>query len=387
VGELTERIAILLEDVFSRVAVVGEISNLRRPGSGHVYLTLKDRDASLGAVMWRSTAARIRFDPEDGLEVVARGRLAVYAPQGKYQLVVDSIRPRGVGALDLAFQQLRTRLAEEGLFDPDRKKPLPFLPRRIGLVTSPTGAAVRDMVRVIRRRFPPARILVIPVRVQGEGAAEEIAAALDSLGRDPRGCDVLVVGRGGGSLEDLWCFNEEVTARAIVRCPIPVVSAVGHETDVSIADLVADRRAATPTEAGEIVVPRLDRLRGDVAEGARRLRRAVRDELRAARLLLAQQGRRLSRSSPRRLLEQRRQRLDELAERTTRAVWDGLERRRERLAAVAGRLEAVNPLRVLARGYSLTKRAGERTCLLDAADLAVGDEIETRLARGGSGRA
>jgi exodeoxyribonuclease VII large subunit len=382
VGELTARIAATLEDGFPRVAVVGEISNLRRPASGHLYLTLKDRDASLGAVIWRSAARRIRFEPEDGQEVVARGRIAVYAPQGKYQIVIDGLQPVGVGALELAFQQLRQRLAEEGLFEPERKRPLPFLPERIALVTSPSGAAVRDMLSVIRRRFPPARVLVVPVPVQGEGAAESIAAALEELGADPRGCDVVIVGRGGGSLEDLWAFNEEVLARAIAACPIPVISAVGHETDVSISDLVADRRALTPTEAGEIVVPEVDRLLDDLDGRAGRLVRAISAEVGGARERVAVLGRRLAAHRPRRVLEERAQRLDEWLERMTRATTDGIDRRRERADALAGRLEAVSPLRVLDRGYSLTRRAGETACLRDAGEVRTGDVLETRLAKG-----
>jgi exodeoxyribonuclease VII large subunit len=313
---------------------------------------------------------------------VARGRIGVYAPRGNYQLIVDALKPRGVGALELAFQQLRRRLEEEGLFDVERKRPLPFLPRRIALVTSPTGAAVRDMVNVIRRRFPPARILLVPVRVQGEGAAEEIAEALRDLGEDPRGSEVVIVGRGGGSLEDLWAFNEEIVARAIAACPIPIVSAVGHEIDVSISDLVADRRALTPSEAGEIVVPRREQLQTDLGARAARLRRAVRVTLGAARDRLRESGRRLAARRPRRLLEERSQRLDEVLSRLGRATSDVLAVRRERLEARAGRLEAMSPLRVLGRGYSLTRRAGESACLRDAREVSPGDELATRLARG-----
>jgi exodeoxyribonuclease VII large subunit len=382
VSELTARISGLLEDAFAGVQVAGEVSKVTYASSGHVYLTLKDAGARIDAVIWRSRAARLRFRIESGEEFVVRGRLSVYAPRGNYQLVIDSLKPLGVGALELAFRQLQERLAAEGLFEADRKRPLPFLPNRIALVTSPTGAAVRDMVRVIERRYPPARILLVPVRVQGEAAAGEIAAALESLGEDPRGCDVVIVGRGGGSLEDLWAFNEEVVARAIAACPIPVVSAVGHEIDVSISDLVADRRALTPSEAGEIVVPRLDRLVEDLHGRAARLARGMATALQDAGARVVDLTRRLAAQRPRRMLEERAQRLDELLMRLTRGAGEGLARRRERLESLAGRLESVSPLRVLARGYSLTRRAGDPACLRDAAAVEPGDEVETILARG-----
>jgi exodeoxyribonuclease VII large subunit len=382
VSELTARISGLLEDAFEGIQVVGEVSKVTYAASGHVYLALKDAGARIDAVVWRSKAARLRFRIESGAEFVARGRLSVYAPRGNYQLVIDSLKPRGVGALELAFRQLQEKLAAEGLFEADRKRPLPFLPRRIALVTSPTGAAIRDIMSVIERRFPAARMLLLPVRVQGDAAAGEIAAALESLGADSRGCDVVIVGRGGGSLEDLWAFNEEVVARAIADCPIPVVSAVGHEIDVSISDLVADRRALTPTEAGEIVVPRLDRIRDDLTGRMARIERAVRMALEATGLRIAELARRLAAHRPRRMLEERTQRLDELLLRLSRAAGEGLARRSERLAGMAGRLEGVSPLRVLGRGYSLTRIEGETACLRDTAALALGAEVETILARG-----
>ena len=382
ISELTARISGLLEDAFEGVQVVGEVSKVTYATSGHVYLTLKDAGARIDAVVWRSKATRLRFRIESGAEFVARGRLSVYAPRGNYQLVIDSLKPRGVGALELAFRQLQEKLAAEGLFEADRKRPLPFLPSRIALVTSPTGAAIQDIMSVIERRFPSARMLLLPVRVQGDAAAGEIAAALESLGEDSRGCDVVIVGRGGGSLEDLWAFNEEVVARAIAACPIPVVSAVGHEIDVSISDLVADRRALTPTEAGEIVVPRLDRIAEGLDGRLVRLRRAVESELQGAGLRIADLARRLSAHRPRRMLEERIQRLDELLLRLTRATRDGFVLRGERLTGLAGRLEGVSPLRVLGRGYSLTRIAGETTCLRDAESLVPGAEVETILARG-----
>jgi exodeoxyribonuclease VII large subunit len=259
--------------------VLGEIGDLSRPHSGHLYFALKDASSELRCVMWRSTAARLRFAPEPGMEVIATGGLEVYTPRGTYQLIVRKLEPRGVGALEVAFRQLRERLEREGLFDPRRKKPLPKVPQRVAVVTSPTGAAIRDILQTLARRFPAAETLVAPVRVQGEGAAEEIAAAVRRLNQNAAalgGIDVAIVGRGGGSLEDLWAFNEEVVARAIAASHIPIVSAVGHEVDVSISDLVADVRAATPTAAAELIAPRMvDLLEWRDRQASRALRAAA----------------------------------------------------------------------------------------------------------------
>ena len=255
VGELTLRVKNLLESEFAEVWVAGEIADLARPRSGHCYLTLKDEQAQLPAVIWRSTAARLRFDLYDGLEVLCHGSLTVYPPHGRYQLVIQEIHPKGIGALELALRQLHARLAAEGLFAPERKRPLPRFARRIAVVTSPTGAALRDFLEVLRRRWRGADVLVIPVRVQGEGTAEEIAAAIGLANRFAEPVDCLVVTRGGGSLEDLWAFNEEIVVRAIHASRVPVVSAIGHEIDVTLSDLVADVRALTPSEAAELVGP------------------------------------------------------------------------------------------------------------------------------------
>ncbi len=265
--------------------VVGEIGNLSRPGSGHIYLTLKDASAELRCVVWRSTAARLRFEPEIGMEVIATGGLEVYAQRGSYQLIARKLEPRGVGALEVAFRQLKERLERDGLFESSRKKPLPRIPQRVALVTSPTGAAIRDMLHTFARRFPVVDILVFPVRVQGKGAANEIATAIRTLNRQANalgGIDLLIVGRGGGSLEDLWAFNEEVVARAISASRIPVVSAVGHEVDVSISDLVADLRAPTPTAAAELVTPTLDELLESLGRQIMRVQSHTRHVLRLA---------------------------------------------------------------------------------------------------------
>ena len=381
VSEVTRLIKDTLETAFPSVWVVGEISNLRRPRSGHLYFTLKDERAQLRAVIWRGVAQKLRFEPADGLAVVARGAITVYRPRGEYQLVVHRLEPRGIGALELAFQQLKEKLAREGLFDPARKKPLPPFPTHVAVVTSPTGAAIRDIITVIRRRFPALRVSLYPVRVQGEGAAQEIAHAIAELNR-MGGFDLMIVGRGGGSLEDLWAFNEEVVARAIAASRIPVVSAVGHEVDVTISDLVADRRALTPTEAAELITPRLDEVLAEL-EGLRgRLAQALRRRLTEAEGRLREVGARLR---PARLLEVvrlREQYLDELAAREARAVARLAERARERLLRAGVRLQSLSPLAVLSRGYSVTRDLATGGVLTAAAGVALGTCIETILARG-----
>jgi exodeoxyribonuclease VII large subunit len=358
VSELTGRIKAALEGGFAEVALRAEVSNVSRPRSGHVYLVLKDDGAQLRAVLWRRDAQKLVFDLVDGLAVRAWGRLSVYAPRGEYQLTIQRIEPEGIGALELAFRQTVARLAAEGLFDPSRKRPLPRFPRRIVVVTSPTGAAVRDVLQVLGRRWRAADVLIAPTRVQGPGAAEEVAAAI-ALANRVAGADLIIVARGGGSLEDLWAFNEEVVARAIVGSALPVVSAIGHEVDLTIADLAADRRALTPSEAGEIVAP-----------DAREVRQAL-DHLRD----------RLARAGRARV-EQARDRLDVLAECADRAIRRDLDGRRHRLARAAAALEALSPLAVLARGYSLTLRDGGATPIRTAAEVRPGDLIHTRLASG-----
>src|SRR5262245_7181914 len=261
VSELTGQIKGVLEECFPVVWVSGEISNLSRPQSGHFYLTLKDDGAQIRAVMWRTAARAARFELHDGLEVICQGYLDVYPPRGGYQLVIQRMEPKGLGALERALRLLRERLAAEGLFDPARKRPLPRFPRRIALVTSPTGAAIRDFLEVLRRRWSAVHVLIVPVRVQGDGAAQEIAAGIELVNRLADPIDVVGVGRGGGSMKDLWAFNEEIVVRAIFASRIPVVSAVGHEIDVTLADLVADVRALTPSEAAERVVPAADEVR------------------------------------------------------------------------------------------------------------------------------
>jgi exodeoxyribonuclease VII large subunit len=381
VGEVTRQIKDALEGDFPEVLVMGELSNLSRASSGHVYLTLKDDEAQLRAVLWRNVAQRLKFELRDGLEVIAAGPIEVYAARGTYQLVIRDLLPRGMGPLELAFRQLQEKLAREGLFDPARKRPLPRFPRRIALVTSPTGAAVRDLLQVLTRRWKATDLVIVPVPVQGEGAAAKIAAALRRIGSIPN-VDLVITGRGGGSLEDLWPFNEEVVARAIADCPVPVISAVGHEIDVTIADLVADRRALTPSEAGELAVPNGEELAAWLADCRERLRAGLtrKAELAGTRLEAIAQRRGLSR--PFDLIDDRTQRLDEVEQRLRQAMQTRLTAAESRLALGARALSALSPLAVLARGYSVTTDAATGRVLQSAQDASPNQLLETRLASG-----
>jgi exodeoxyribonuclease VII large subunit len=382
VSELTEQIKDLLEGAFPQVWVTGEISNCARPRSGHCYLTLKDEQSQLPAVIWRPTMARLRFELHDGLEVICRGNLGVYPPQGKYQLIVQEIQPKGIGALELALRQLREKLAKEGLFDPARKRPLPRFVRKIAVVTSPSGAAIRDFLEVLRRRWRGTDVLIVPVRVQGEGAAEEIAAAIDQVNQLRAPIDCLVVTRGGGSLEDLWAFNEEIVCRAIHRSRIPVVSAIGHEIDVTLSDLVADVRALTPSEAAERVAPSAEEIAAQLAHYGRRLLGTLRARQASARASLeALAGRRIFRR-PYERVQLAARRLDELQAAADRAAGNRVLRARETIASLAARLESLSPLAVLGRGYSLTHRTEGGPAIRDARELSVGDLLLTRFARG-----
>jgi exodeoxyribonuclease VII large subunit len=382
VYELTVQIKDLLENSFPAAWVSGEISNLSRPQSGHCYLTLKDERAQIRAAIWRNVAARVEFELADGLEVICRGHLDVYAPRGSYQLIVEQIEPKGMGALELALRQLREKLAREGLFDPARKRPLPRLVRRVGLVTSPTGAAIHDFLQVLGRRWRGADVLVLPTRVQGEGAAEEIAAAIATANRLPLAIDCLVVARGGGSLEDLWAFNEEVVVRAIFASRIPVISAIGHEIDVTLSDLVADVRALTPSEAAELVAPAADELLARLRQLENRAAAAMRFRLASGRARLETIARHRVFRRPRQQIEDLSRRLDELEAAAARAMRSRLERAGRQLDAAGAQLESLSPLAVLGRGYSLTQRTADGRWIRDAAELAVGQQITTRFARG-----
>jgi exodeoxyribonuclease VII large subunit len=382
VWQLTAQIKDLLEASFGGVWVTGEISNLARPQSGHCYLTLKDDQAQIHCAMWRSIASRVRFDLHDGLEVVCRGRIDVYGPRGTYQLIIESMEPKGIGALELALRQLREKLAGEGLFDPSRKRPLPPFVRRIAVVTSPTGAAIHDFLQVLGRRWRGADVIVVPTRVQGEGAAAEIAAAIALANRLPLAVDCLVVTRGGGSLEDLWAFNEEPVVRAIHASRIPVISAIGHEIDVTLADLVADVRALTPSEAAELVAPAAEDLLARFRQTAKRLAAALRWRLSAARARLDAVSADRAFRRPRARIEDLAMQVDELEVRANRALRQRMLLARSQVQQQSARLESLSPLGVLSRGYSLTQRAADGRIVRDAAELKPGDEILTRFGKG-----
>jgi exodeoxyribonuclease VII large subunit len=425
VSELTDKLRAVIEETFPMIWVEGEISNFKVYGSGHAYFTLKDANAQIRAVLFRNRGRRIRFEPGDGLHVLAMGSIEIYPQRGEYQLVVELLEPRGLGALQLAFDQLKARLAAEGLFDTGRKRALPRFPRKIGIVTSPSGAAIRDMLRVIGRRFGELHIVLAPCRVQGEGAADEIAQGvrdLNALGD----VDVIIVGRGGGSLEDLWAFNEEAVARAIVASKVPVISAVGHEVDVTIADFVADLRAPTPSAAAELVVREKQALVETVADLRHRLHRSIGRRLERERqrtdalttrrvltdparplralhrhvddararlhhgmhALLSRAAHRFERAtaglrsaSPRARLTRDRHRHERVEARLRLELDRAMDAGRHRLRVAASRLDSLSPLAVLARGYSLT-RTPSGDIVRRATQVRAGDAVEVLLHEG-----
>jgi exodeoxyribonuclease VII large subunit len=426
VTELTVRVRDLLESEFFEVWVEGELSNCRVWNTGHLYFTLKDGATQIRGVIFKSALRYLKFKPADGLRVVARGRVSVYEPKGEYQLVCEHLEPHGLGALQLAFDQLKKRLQAEGLFDAGRKRPLPSLPRKIGIVTSLDGAAIRDIIKVLRRRYANAELVIRPARVQGEGAALEIARGIKAIGR-VRGVDVVIVGRGGGSIEDLWAFNEEIVARAIALSPVPVISAVGHESDVTIADFVADLRAPTPSAAAELVVSakddfcsRIDRLEGQLRAAAHRrvqtlsrrvhaigsrpafagypgrlamkgrhaaelshaLARSARGAVAARYRRLQILQRQLDTFGVDRRLATVRSRLVAADVRLTTAITRRRHRADLQLRNYAGRLDTLSPLAVLGRGYAVAWNADKTSVLRDAAAVAAGQTVHVTLARG-----
>ena len=379
VGDLLAGLRELLEERVGRVWVVGEISNLHRAGSGHVYFTLKDDAGQLRAALFRSAARRLAFEPEDGLEVLVYGDLSIYEARGDLQLIVRQLEPRGEGALRLAFEQLRRRLQAEGLFDPERKRELPPAPRRIGVVASPTSAALRDVLQVTGRRCPALPILIAPTRVQGAGAEQEIVAAFEALAA--RGeLDVILLVRGGGSLEDLQAFTTAAGARASAPAPVPVVCGVGHEVDVSIADLTADLRAPTPSAAAELVAPDRQVLRRTLERDWRRLRQAVVWVLERCGARLARERDAVTMLAPSARLAAQRTRLRALARALSRAARVRLARERAGLGQRVARLQTLSPLAVLARGYALVRRARDGAIVRTAAQLEVGERLAVRVA-------
>jgi exodeoxyribonuclease VII large subunit len=424
VSELTREIKDILEDKFPDVWVEGEISNLRIPPSGHTYFTLKDESSQIRAVLFKMQARTLRFAPEDGLHIVCRGRVSLYEKRGDYQLILESIEPKGIGALQLALLQLKEKLEKEGLFDPAHKKPIPMVPQKIGIVTSPTGAVIRDMLHVLKRRFENLHILLYPVRVQGEGASNEIAEAV-SYFNQWTDVDVIILGRGGGSLEDLWAFNEEAVARAIYHSKIPIISAIGHETDYTISDFVADLRAPTPSAAAELAV----RDKREIKNILRYLRGRLEDEV-----VQICQGHRTHLShlvkifrEPEKKIEEYLLRMDDLVNRLrlltswflgrerekqlhlsanlllrnpmeklknlrlsisenrrqmAQSIRHAIEIHHQRVAGTLGKLDSLSPLSILQRGYSITRKLPSLQVLRDAALVKEGDRVEVKLFRG-----
>ncbi|MGE5302469.1 MAG: exodeoxyribonuclease VII large subunit [Alphaproteobacteria bacterium] len=381
ISELNQIIKGALETKLDAFWVVGEISNFRMPPSGHLYFTLKDDRSQIGAVMFRRQVENLTFNPANGIEVLCFGRVSLYAVRGDLQLYVEEMEPRGQGALFLAFEQLKRKLAAEGLFAAERKRPLPFLPAAIGIVTSDKGAALHDMLRILGDRFPERRIVIRPVKVQGDGAAREIANGIAELG-ESGAVDVIIVGRGGGSLEDLWAFNEEIVARAISAAPVPVISAVGHEIDFTIADFVADHRAPTPTAAAEMVVPRKADLSERLLVLEEALLRGMQFKVDAAKEGLRGLVKRLS--DPGKKLREQQQWLDELSEDLFRCFHQRLNEFKAQLAHQTSRLNALSPLAVLDRGYSIAHQWPQGTIVKDGAALNVGDLLRVTFAKGKS---
>jgi exodeoxyribonuclease VII large subunit len=424
VSELTQKVKTRLEADFEEVWVEGEISNLRRPSSGHSYLTLKDDKSQIRAVIFRFMGRYLKFEPEDGMLVICRGKISVYEPRGEYQLILEYMEPKGVGALQLAFEQLKEKLGKEGLFAADHKKPLPYLPRKIGMVTSPTGAAVRDILNVIGRRFPTMSILITPVKVQGEGSAQEIARAIDGLNRMDD-IDVIIVTRGGGSLEDLWSFNEECVARAMYRSSIPVVSAVGHEIDFTIADFVSDLRAPTPSAAGELVVRdkrelvnfmeslsarlrnrilktleiekkhsqlvmkrlpdlrfRLSDLQLRVDDLKSHLTPRVHNLLRFQKEVLKGSTMRLLLRNPKSIIQDCFTRVLRNEKMLTDSLHLMLREARQAVESSAGKLDSLSPLRVLERGYSITRILSSQQVVKESSMVSQGDRVNVVLGKG-----
>ncbi len=358
----------------------GEISNLTdHYRSGHMYLTLKDEHCSIKAVMFANHASKLSFRPRDGMKVLVRGRITLYDVTGSYQINVEEMQPEGIGTLSVAFEQLKVRLQQEGLFDADHKKPLPTYPQRIGVITSPTGAALQDIVRILKRRYPLAEILLYPVTVQGDGAAAELTAAVTAFDQNDY-ADVIIIGRGGGSTEDLWAFNDERLARAIYRCHIPIVSSVGHETDFTICDFVSDVRASTPSAGAELVSPELSSMLSTLQDTRNRLTQAMHTRLSAEKIRLnrLREGRVLC--SPQDMIQYPKMRLDALAHRMIAAYDRNLSAKKQRLAGISAKLETLSPLKVLSRGYAITQK--QQLVIRSVQNVSIGDQVTITLSDG-----
>jgi exodeoxyribonuclease VII large subunit len=360
----------------------GETSNWRQAPSGHVYLTLKDPDASIRCIMWRSTVPRLSYLPAgDGEAVLAHGHVSVYEPSGQYQFYVDDLEPVGLGALQAQFEQLKARLAQEGLFDEERKRPIPLFPRRIGVVTSPVGAALRDILNVLRRRYPLAEVILSPTLVQGEDAPPQIVSALQALSR-VEGVNVIILARGGGSLEDLWAFNEERVARAVAASPVPVVCGVGHETDFTIANFVADLRAPTPSAAAELVAPDQDELARRLSVNVAQLAAGAGEAITRRRHMLGGEVRALGRLSPQTRIDQRRQQVDDLSHVAQTTIAHRLSLSRERQNGLSSRLSALNPEATLARGYAVVRHTDDGRVVSRIGQVSPGDRLSVQVSDG-----
>lgn len=382
VSQLNRYVKSIIEQDYNlqTVFVQGEISNFTNHyRTGHYYMTIKDEYSSIRAVMFKSANSRLRFMPENSMNVIIKGRVSVFERDGQYQLYIDDMQPDGAGALSLAFEQLKNKLAAEGLFDESRKRPIPRFPERVGVVTSPTGAAIRDIINVISRRFPAAELILCPVQVQGASAAGQIKAAIE-LFNAKKAADVLIVGRGGGSAEELWAFNEEPVARAVAASEIPVISAVGHETDFTICDFAADLRAPTPSAAAEIAVPDITALDELLGSFSRRMNSAVGGTLTHEKARLEARAQLLKRLSPRNYIDDLAARCGGAGVRIDSAVRHSMEVRRGEIAALCARLDALSPLRVIARGYAVASSGGK--VLTSPSQVEVGDTIDLRLAGG-----
>jgi exodeoxyribonuclease VII large subunit len=381
VSTLTKSIKQLLEDNYSSIWVEGEISNYINHSSGHRYFTLKDEGAQIKCVIWKGMSRYLFFEPENGMKVKACGQVTVYEKSGQYQLIISSMQPAGIGALEIAFQQLKMKLEKEGLFDPDHKKPLPEFPERIGVVTSPTGAAIRDIISIIERRAPWVELVIRPALVQGDGASSDIANAISEFNTYGN-VDLLIVGRGGGSLEDLWPFNEEVVARAIFASEIPVISAVGHQVDFTIADFVADLRAPTPSAAAEMAVPDGVEVKGYFSETYRRLCKAQLDNVDLGFTRLKTATSRYGLRRPFEIINNRIQKLDDLEQSFKKTASHMIERFANSLSVKNTRLEAASPKSIMSRGYAYVSSAGGEV-LKSYKQIAVSDDIDIRLFEGG----
>lgn len=358
VSEINQNIKHILESEFGNIWIEGEISNLRMPGSGHIYFSLKDSQSQIRVVLFSSFSQKTRFKLEDGIHIIASGSIGLYEKRGEYQIIINYLEPKGIGALQLAFEQLKKKLSDEGLFDTSHKKPIPSFPEKIAIVTSPTGAAVRDLINVISRRAPWVKIVVYGVQVQGDGAKEEIAEAIYNANQDKE-IDVLIVGRGGGSIEDLWPFNEEIVARSIYNSLVPVISAVGHETDYCISDFTADLRAPTPSAAGELAVPDRRELMRKLNDINARLEHTLKEKINDCRF-----------------------EIDEYMDSLQRNCLRNLELKKETFRDIINRLNILNPLNVLSRGYSLSYLLPEQKLLKDVCQVNLQDKIKVRLQKG-----